>query len=721
MSALEMTRTLEIHAEALAESLERSVVPLIEQQDTQKLQQLVDHFKDKNELAGVQVDDATGAKIAMTSSLNVDQGIPSHGHSRTQQFFRKGQELFHVLTTPLFEGERQLGSLSIFHDATFIDARKRSIWQHTLTAILIQVCLVAAFVPIMFHLGVKRPLRSMAVWMRELRVGTPTKTPDLTGFEAFGREAANLASSLSEARAAAENEARLRDLGESSWTPERLRVFVRSKLGQSRLFVVSNREPYEHWHGSKGIRWTVPASGLVTALEPVLRACDGTWIAQATGDADKETADEFHRVRVPPDHPQYSLKRLWLTDSEEKGFYSGFSNEGLWPLCSMVHTRPIFRMEDWTQYQAVNQRFAETLLDEMVNDTDPVVLVQDYHFALLPKLIKERRPDARVAIFWHIPWPNPEAFGICPWQKNLLDGLLGADLIGFHIQAHCNNFLDTVDRALEARILREKYGVERNGSFTLVRPFPISVADPVEDEIPFPSNALHVDRRKLLDALGLKASMIGVGVDRVDYIKGIPEKFRAVERFLEKYPEYVGEFSLIQIGSPSRTTIPRYQELGKEIEEEEQRINRRFQTLDWRPIVLLRNHHSHSEILPYYRSADFCFVNSLHDGMNLVAKEFVASRADSGGVLILSQFTGAAQDLPDALIVNPYDTEGTADTIKLALEMSSFERRTRMQRMRATVRDRNVYKWAGKLIEALCQIRPETSQQQQARRVGALN
>jgi trehalose 6-phosphate synthase len=362
-------------------------------------------------------------------------------------------------------------------------------------------------------------------------------------------------------------------------------------------------------------------------------------------------------------------------------------------------------MEDWEYYQTVNRKFAEALLEEIEHEDNPVVLLQDYHFALLPRLIKEARPDARVAIFWHIPWPNAEAFAICPWQSDLLDGLLGADIIGFHLQAHCNNFLDTIDRALESRIEREHFAVNRNGHNTLVRPFPISVAGNFEDPAP-PLELPHMERLRLLNKLGVRGTFLGVGVDRVDYTKGIPERFRGIERFLEKYPAYRGEFTFVQIGSPSRTHIRRYQDLMDEVIEESERINRRFQTSQWKPIVFLNRQHSHQEILPYYRTADLCMVTSLHDGMNLVAKEFVASREDHHGVLILSRFAGASHELTDALAVNPYDTEQLADSIRQALEMRPEERRLRMQRMRATVREHNVYRWAGRLIEALCEIRP---------------
>ena len=444
----------------------------------------------------------------------------------------------------------------------------------------------------------------------------------------------------------------------------------------------------------------------MTALEPILRACDGTWVAHGSGDADRETVDNRDRLRVPPDRPEYALRRVWLTKEEEEGYYYGFANEGLWPLCHIAHTRPTFRTSDWQSYQDANRKFADAVLEEMEGAEHALLLVQDYHFALLPRMVKEARPDVRVAIFWHIPWPNPEAFGICPWQRELLDGLLGADLVGFHTQAHCNNFLETVDAALESRIEWERFAVKRRDHVTLVRPFPISV-DFRESQSETGANvpSPYELRASLLKKLGIQASFLGVGVDRVDYTKGIVERFRGIERFLEKWPSYRGEFTFVQIGAPSRTNIPRYHDLLAEVEAEAARINSRFAEAAWRPIALLIRHHSHEEILPYYRAADFCMVTSLHDGMNLVAKEFVAAREDEEGALILSQFTGAARELRDALIINPYDTDQVADAIHVALEMDSDDRHNRMRRMRDIVKEHNVYRWAGNLIAELSEIR----------------
>jgi len=711
----DLNRELQRQALVLAETLAKSAEPLVQTHSLASLQALVNQFKDREQVAGIVIFDAARQPLAMTAGLAprlsplpppVLQAMDD-GKAHAQFLTMDGDQM-HVVALPMHDDAAVTGLVTMFHDTTYISARIAGLWRRALIGVAVQTLLIGCITLLTLRFGYGRPLARMADWMKELRMGAATGVPSIPEHGEFApltQEVHRLASSLVAARAAAEEEARLRDTAESNWTAERLRVFVRSRLGDDRLFVVSNREPYEHVHRGDQIECVVPASGLVTALEPVLRACDGTWVAQATGDADREVVDSAGRVRVPPDHAQYTLRRVWLTEEEEKGFYLGFANEGLWPLCHIAHTRPTFRAEDWDAYRAVNEKFAAAVLEEIADEQSPVVLAQDYHFALLPQIIKRQRPDARVAIFWHIPWPNSEAFGICPWQRELLEGLLGADLIGFHIQGHCNNFLETVDRALESRIDWEHFSVMRDGHSTLVRPFPISVAIDRSDASKPSQDLPHLQRAALLKQHGVQATYMGVGVDRIDYTKGIPERFRAVERFLENCPAYKNEFTFVQIGSPSRTSIPRYEDVMREVVDEADRVNRRFQTGNWKPIVLLLRQHSHAEILPYYRTADFCLVTSLHDGMNLVAKEFVASRQDDQGVLILSRFAGASHELGDALVVNPYDTEELAHSLHRALEMSPEERRIRMQRMRATVRERNIYRWAGSLIEELCAVR----------------
>jgi len=703
------------HAMVLAEGLRQTAEQLVVlgSNSGRELQTLVDRFQNHEGLAGIAVYDAQGKPLAVTPGLSSIltatpplAALAIRGDGGREQFVRIGGQPMHVLVLPLGGAGRLGGAIAIVHDVAYISSHRSEIWRHALASVAVQTILIVCTTLLIVRANLGKPLRKTVQWLRDQRTGHISgggEPPKESLFGPLATEMAELATSLNVARAAAREEARLREAADSLWTAERLRIAVRKKLDGSRLFAVSNREPYEHVRRGNSVVSSVPASGLVTALEPVLRACDGTWVAQGTGDADRETTDEHDRVRVPPGQPQYTLRRVWLTPEEDEGFYFGFANEGLWPLCHIAHTRPSFNANDWRHYQNVNRKFAEAVVDEMEGEQNPVVLVQDYHFALLPKMIKERRPDARVAVFWHIPWPNPEAFGICPWQRDLLDGMLGADLIGFHVQAHCNNFLETVDRALESRTDWEHFAVTRGDHVTAVQPFPISVAFSGES-VANPTQP-YLERAALFQQLGVEATFLGLGVDRVDYTKGIPERFRGIERLLEQHPFYRGRLTFVQIGAPSRTRIKRYQDLMTEVKDEAHRINRRFQAGQWKPIVFLDRHHSHDEIQTYYRAAHFCMVTSLHDGMNLVAKEYVATRADERGVLILSRFTGASHELQDALIVNPYDADELAASIHRALEMPPEEASTRVQCMRAVIREHNVYRWAAGLITELVKIR----------------
>jgi len=710
-----LRRDLEHRAEVLGDSLADKVEPYLKKGSRKELQTIVDQFGNRQHLAGVAIYDAQGKSIATTAELaprltsepEVVQQAATNGQS-AGQFIRLGEASVYIYAVPLHEDEAVVGGLAIVHDASYINAQSRRIWRETFLRVLVLVFLITLTTLLIVRWSITGPIARAAQWMRALRTGKTSFRPavlDLDLFRPLANEMANFAASLTAARSAAEKEAQLRQTADAFWTAERLSVHVRDRLGGSRLFVVANREPYIHRHQGKSVEAIVPASGLVTALGPVLCACDGTWIAHGSGDADRETVDKHDRLRVPPDDPRYTLRRVWLSKEEEEGYYYGFANEGLWPLCHIAHTRPMFRVSDWEHYERANRRFADAVLREMEGMDRPVLLAQDYHFALLSRMIKKARPDARVAIFWHIPWPNPEAFGICPWQRELVDGLLGADLIGFHIQSHCTNFLQTVDRTLESRIDWEHCTVNREEHRTVVKPFPISVEFP---ENPAPAGAVesvYMERVALLRELGVEAVFLGVGVDRVDYTKGILERFLAIERLLEKYPTYREKFTFLQIGAPSRTHIKRYHDLLAEVESEAERINWRFQTGKWKPIVFIKRQHSHQEIQRFYRTADLCLVTSLHDGMNLVAKEFVAARQDEQGVLVLSRFTGAARELPDALLVNPYDIEQTAEALRFSLEMDTEERKTRMQRMRRVVREHNIYRWAGALMAELCEVR----------------
>jgi alpha,alpha-trehalose-phosphate synthase [UDP-forming] len=709
-------KDLQHRAEVLGESLASNVEHDLEKGSTRSLERMVERFGNREHLIGLAIYDRQSKPIVVSRELaQIPLTTPPTVLQALQQnqgidvFERVNDSSLNIYALPLHAGDGALiGGLAIVHDASYISANARRIWRGAFFSAVAYVFLIMVVTLLIVRWSIAGPIARTAQWMRGLRTGKITSrlhVPDLQFFRPLAREVVTLTESLSRARSAAETEAQLREASQSLWTAHRLAVHIGARLDHGRLFVVSNREPYMHVHQGKSREVVVPPSGLVTALEPVLRASDGTWIANGSGDADMETVDAHDRLRVPPDDPRYTLRRVWLSKEEEQGYYYGFANEGLWPLCHIAHTRPIFRASDWEAYQRVNRKFADAVLQEMRDVPQPVVLLQDYHFALLPRLIKQKRPDARVAIFWHIPWPNPEAFRICPWQSELLDGLLGADLIGFHIQSHCNNFLQTVDRALESRVDWEHFSVGRHDHLTTVKPFPISVdfgenTSPHDAELP-----PYSERSALLKSLSSEAIFMGLGVDRVDYTKGILERFLAIERFLEKYPYYQGQFTFVQIGAPSRTHIKRYHDLLAEVESETERINWRFQRDKWKPIVFLKRQHSHAEIQTYYRAADLCLVTSLHDGMNLVAKEFVVARQDERGVLVLSCFTGAARELRDALLVNPYDIDQTADAIRAALEMEPEEKQLRMQRMRRMVREHNVYQWAGSLIEELCDIR----------------
>lgn len=499
------------------------------------------------------------------------------------------------------------------------------------------------------------------------------------------------------------------DLGEDGslqWNAARLKRTLNRHLHGEKIVILSNREPYLHVRKADGsIEVQHPASGLVTALEPVMRACSGTWVAHGAGSADRETVDRFDRVRVPPGEESYDIRRVWMTEEQEQGYYYGFSNEGLWPLCHVAHTRPQFRAEDWRHYREVNQKFADAVCDEADSD-DPVILVQDYHFALAPAMIRKRLPAATVIVFWHIPWPNAERLGICPWRNELLEGLLGSSILGFHTQLHCNNFFDAVDRYLETRIDREHHAVVRQGHRTLIRPYPISIEWPVRWAETGETAA--ESRARVFAELGLKPdALLGVGVDRLDYTKGIEERLQAVEVLLERYPEFRGRFTFVQLAAPSRTKIERYRLLNESVAQLTERINARFGREGYSPIVLLRAHHEPPDVFRYFRAANLCYVSSLHDGMNLVAKEFVAARGDLRGVLLLSEFTGAARELTEALIVNPYDLEGTGEAMRIALTMPAEEQRDRMRSMRSVITQFNVYRWAGKMLEDAARLRAQ--------------
>jgi trehalose 6-phosphate synthase len=488
------------------------------------------------------------------------------------------------------------------------------------------------------------------------------------------------------------------------WTPAMLNELLGDALPGAEVIVVANREPYIHNRSDDGgITLQRPASGLVSALEPVIRACGGTWIAHGSGSADRETVDANDRIDVPPEAPAYKLRRLWITEEEQDGFYYGLANEGLWPLCHIAFVRPTFRESDWKMYEAINERFADAVAREARTE-DPIVLVQDYHFALAPKMIRERLPKATIITFWHIPWPNSETFGICPWKEQIIEGLLGSSIVGFHTRFHCNNFLETVDRFIESRIDRERSSVTLAGHETLVRPYPISIAWPpkaLESQPP-----IEACRATVRERLGLSdEARIAVGIERFDYTKGIVDRLHSIDLMLELYPQWKGRFVFVQVAAPTRSKLAAYATLQDEAIALADEINARHGDGDYRPIRLLIRHHEPTEVFELFRAADLCVVSSLHDGMNLVAKEFVAARDDEAGVLVLSSFAGASREMNEALIVNPYDAREMADALDQALRMPEQEQRERMRLMRQQVREQNVYRWAGRMLVDAARIR----------------
>ncbi len=587
----------------------------------------------------------------------------------------------HVNAAPLLDGGAPVGFVVLVHDLSFVDRREALARRLVLLAF---AALAAGMLLITFS-AARFSFRRWTFEMRRFLHGgqpRPEFRPVLQDVrELVGR----LSSEATE------------DGGGHAWNAQRLRQVLASDLGGEKVIVVANREPYVHTRGADGtVKVQHPASGLVTALEPVMRACSGVWVAHGSGSADRETVDAHDRVRVPPGEESFQIRRVWLSEEDEQGYYYGFANEGLWPLCHLAHTRPSFRKENWERYVDVNRRFARAVYEE-ADSEDPVVLVQDYHFALAPRFIRELLPRATILTFWHVPWPNAERFGICPWRNELLDGLAGSSIVGFHTQAHCNNFLEAFDRYRESRLDREQQAVVQGGRVTLVRPYPISVEWPSHWAAAAPP--VPDCRVSVFAELGMTPDMkLGLGIDRIDYTKGLEERLAAVERLLEREPSLRGRFVFAQLGAPSRTAIPRYAELNRTLEETAARINARFGAPGYRPIALLRAHHEPPDVFRYYRAADVCYVSSLHDGMNLVAKEFVAAREDCRGVLVLSQFTGAARELSEALIVNPYDLEEASSALLAALGMPEDEQRERMEALRRLVSEFNVYRWAARML-----------------------
>ena len=688
-------RDLDIRKNLIASAVQEPLVELLtdnarDRVRLQRVQALFTRILQDERLFALGFCDGAGKLVYRTPTLPPevtcrDSGAPAEEAGRV---LKQARGALHVGATPVLAEGRRLGELLIVHDMSFIERRSADTKKYI-------IYLFAAIGAVIALITVLIAELSFRGWMTGIKALIRGQSLALSP-EPKSRELRPIARDLEAMVRELEGERRMRDESQISWTPENLRSILRDDLKGDEILIVSNREPYIHVRKDGRVEVQRPASGLVTAMEPVMRACSGTWIAHGSGGADREAVDAQDHVMVPPEKPAYRIRRVWLSKEEEAGYYYGFANEGLWPLCHIAHTRPVFRASDWDHYRTVNQRFAQAVVQESHTE-DPIVLVQDYHFALLPKMIRERLPQATIITFWHIPWTNPEAFGVCPWRAELLEGLLGSSIIGFHTQVHCNNFFDTVDRTLEARVDRETSSIHFGGNPTEVRRYPISIEwppVPLASQPPVPEC-----RAAVRSALGLGADVrLGIGVDRMDYTKGILERFAAVERLLELEPHWIGRFAFVQIAAPSRSIIEEYQSLDARVRAAATRINARFGSKGYEPIVLKVEHHDANQVYTYYRASDVCFVSSLHDGMNLVAKEFVAARDDERGVLVLSQFTGAAREMSEALIVNPYDTEQCAAALRAALTMPPDEQRHRMRSMRSLIQEFNVYRWAGRML-----------------------
>jgi trehalose 6-phosphate synthase len=697
------TRDLDIRAKLVATTVEDAVQDLVQVDNKARVRQLFAKITQDERLFAMGYCAAPAATPIATPSLPAEVACDSLAR------FTSEDPATHVLSSargPLLVSVHSLasdsarsGELVLVHDMSFVGRRSeetRKYLFYVFAALGLTVSMITVAVAQLSWRGWEQGLRAL---MRGEGILRPTDKHDRPELRPIAADLRALIQDI-------QSEHRAREEHQAPWNAAALKAILDGDLRGQEVIVVSNREPYMHMFQGDEIVVKQPASGLVTALEPIMRACSGTWIAHGSGTADRKVVDRHDRVGVPVDTPAYQIRRVWLSAQEESGYYYGFSNEGLWPLCHNAHVRPTFRATDWAQYVAVNRKFAEAVEREATS-SDPIVLVQDYHFALLPRYVRELLPNATIITFWHIPWPNPEAFSICPWREELLDGMLGSSILGFHTQFHCNNFVDTVDRLLEARVDRESFTVSYHGEPTAVKRYPISVDwPPAAPMVAKPVEQCRADVRHHHQLP--EGHVIGVGVDRLDYTKGIEERFRAVQRFLEIHPEWVGRFSFIQIAAPTRSSIEHYQAYEARVRALAMRINTQFSAAAHAPIILHAEHHEPREVYEYYRGADVCFVSSLHDGMNLVAKEFVASRDDERGVLVLSQFTGAARELPEAIVVNPYDAEECAEALFQAVTMPPQEQRARMRLMRSLVGEFNVYRWAGRMMLDAASVRRRT-------------
>ncbi len=691
---------IEMRAQLLMTSMRQPVSDLVAHDDRARLQHYLEQITADKRLLAVAVCRPGGGTIVRTELM--PRAVSCELGPMTKQAAERTVELPSgsvEISRFDFDSAPAPYRVLLVHDLSFVDRRQRTARDFLFLFVGISVVLLAIFVVLGAWLQLRRWVKVLIGDIRGGRFGDDAHS---------SRAALPILSQVREALAEIEETQRLEIDFRENWTPRALRQVVVNHLHSAQVMTVSNREPYLHNRDAAGgIVVQFPASGMVTAIEPIMRACSGVWIAHGSGSADREAVDRYDHVPVPPEHPEYTLRRVWLTRDEEEGYYYGFSNEGLWPLCHLAYVRPEFRAADWRAYEAVNAKFAAACVAEATTES-PVILLQDFHVGLLPKLIREKMPRATIVLFWHIPWPNAETFGVCPWKRELLLHMLSADILGFHTRYHCHNFLETVDRFVECRIDREHMTVTLQGHVCKVAPYPISIEWPPRWLKSLPDVAGC--RKEVRERYGIGANVfVAVGVERWDFTKGIIERLHALEILLDRNPRQRGRVCLLQVAAPSRSRLPAYQALQRQTHEEVDRINAKFGEPGWNPIVLIGEHQEPQRVFELYRAADACLVNSLHDGMNLVAKEFVASRDDEDGVLILSTFAGASRELTEAILVNPFDVTETADAIEAAMRMDRDARRHRMSLMRRTVKENNVYRWAGRMLMDAAKIRQRQS------------
>ncbi len=685
---------IELRARLVKRSIEDSLEPMLAKPSAQRIRSYLTRVANGERLIAIVVCGENGR--ALYASERVPKQIECRPAARVDIYEitdSQGGRL-HTAQFPLEQPVGGAASVLIVHDLSFVESRSSRARDYLVAFLGVAGILIIALCVLIAWLVFRGWVRLLVKDIRNRRF-----MGEAAGSQVSGSVIGQVRQVLKEIEQTQRQEIDFRE----NWTADALHHVVKEHLEGAQLIVVSNREPYIHNHADGKITVQYPASGMVTALEPVIRACSGVWIAHGSGTADKDVVDLHDRVQVPPNGPAYTLRRVWLSAEEEEGYYYGFSNEGLWPLCHLAFVRPTFRAEDWAQYRVANERFARAVEREAKGER-PLVLLQDYHFALLPSLVRERLPHATIALFWHIPWPNPAAFGICPWRKELLQAMLQADVLGFHTRFHCQNFLATVDRYIECHIDHEHSTVTIQDHVCHVEPYPISIEWPPRwiEHLPAPVEC----RRRVFEVYGIQeSSLLGVGVERWDFTKGIVDRFLSVERLLELEPAWRGKLVFLQIAAPTRSKLPAYQDLQRATQEVADRVNARFGTDRYRPIILVGEHRNPEQVYELFRASDFCIVNSLEDGMNLVAKEFVASREDEDGVLVLSTFAGASRELVEAILVNPFDIEGTARAISQALRVPREERRERMRLMRRTVQENNVFRWAGRMLMDAARIR----------------